>query len=206
MVITEARRRRRSLYLLVLDGEEGPEVDKKTFDESPHRVGEEITPEAMEALLSLSCYNRARDRALYLLSVKDYCRHGLFLRLKEQAPPEVARAVVDRLTELSLLDDEAYAARLAASLSRTKRYPRRRILMELQQRGIAPELAREAVENLEPEDFQQALALLRKKYYNKMRDPDDRRRVSAALARRGFSFEAVRRAMEAWDEGQNDEE
>ena len=47
--------------------EDGTEqtVDRQTLDESPYRVGEEITEEQWEALLELSQYNRARERALY---------------------------------------------------------------------------------------------------------------------------------------------
>ena len=56
--------------------------------------------------------------------------------------------------------------------------------------------ARAAVEDLSCEDFQQALALLRKKYYNKLKTPEDCRRTMAALARRGFAYTAIRRAMQ----------
>ena len=45
-------------------------------------------------------------------------------------------------------------------------------------------------------DSGEALAILERKYYNKLKDPDSRRRVIAALARRGFSYGAIRRAMD----------
>ena len=54
----------------------------------------------------------------------------------------------------------------------------------------------DAVAALDGDDLQQALALLEKKYYNKLNTPEDRRRVIAALARRGFSYGAIRAAME----------
>lgn len=197
MVITEARRLRRHLYQLMLDGTEGPQVDVRTFDESSYRVGGHITPSELESLVARSQYDRAHDKALYLLGLRDYACKELERKLCSDAPAEVAQAVVSRLREVGLLNDETYAARAAASLSAYKQYPRRRVEQELVRRGVSRELAHEAAAQTETEDFQQALAILRKKYYNKLNDRDSRQRAAAALVRRGFSYGAIRQAMEA---------
>ena len=199
MKIIEITRLRRSLYRLDFDGGDSIDVDVRTFDESPYKEGSDITAEQLNTLLAASRYSRARERALYLLGLRDYSCKELEQKLYTEADPDTAAAVVARLCEVGLLDDERYAARLARSLSETKHYPRRRIEQELRRRGVSPVLAQEAVSDLEGEDFRQALALLEKKYYNKLSDPDSRRRVTAALARRGFSYGAIRRAFEALD-------
>ncbi len=200
MMITEVRRRRRWLYLLVLDGQDGPTVDAKTFDDSIYKEGAAITEEDLDLLLRSSEYNRARERALYLLGLRDYACRELEKKLLSEARPEIAAQVIERLAEVGLLDDERYAARMAQSLSRTKGYPKRRVAQELQRRGVDREMAGSAVEELEIEDFQQALALIEKKYYNKMNDRPSRDKVRAALMRRGFSFEAIRQAFVRFDE------
>lgn len=199
MKIIEVSRRRRQLYRLTFEGGDSIEVDVRTFDEAPYKEGSDITEEQLNTLLAASQYNRARERALYLLGLRDYACKELEQKLYTEAPPETAAAVVERLRQVGLLDDEQYAARLARSLSEGKHYPRRRIEQELRQRGISPVLAVAAVDGLDGEDYEQALALLQKKYYNKLNDPDSRRRVTAALARRGFSFGAIRRAFDALD-------
>lgn len=196
MRITQVERRRRRLYQLWLDGTEGPTVDVTTFDESPYKMGSELTQDTLEALLNKSQYNRARERALYLLGLRDYACRELEKKLIGEATPEIAVAVVERLREVGLLDDERYAVRAAASMSQYKQYPRRRVEQELRRRGIDPALAQAAAEELDQEDFQQALALIEKRYYNKMNDSVSRQRVMAALGRRGFSYSAIRRAME----------
>lgn len=196
MKIIEVSRRRRQLYLLTMEGGEDTEVDVRTFDESPYREGCDITEEQLHSLLATSQRNRARERGLYLLGLRDYSCHELEQKLYTEATPKIAAAVVERLREVGLLDDERYAARLARSLSEGKHYPRRRIEQELRRRGISNVLIQTVVSDLEGEDFEQALALLQKKYYNKLNDPDSRRRVIAALARRGFSYGAIRRAMD----------
>lgn len=196
MRITQVERRRRRLYQLWLDGTEGPSVDVTTFDESPYKMGSELTEDQLESLLHTSQYNRARERALYLLGLRDYACRELEKKLTTEATPEIAAAVVERLREVGLLDDERYAARAAASMSQYKQYPRRRVEQELRRRGVDPALAQAAVEDLDQEDFQQALALIEKRYYNKMNDSVSRQRVMAALGRRGFGYSAIRRAME----------
>ncbi len=198
MKITEARRRRRSLYLLVLDEQEGPLVDVRTFDESVYGVGCDIAEEQLSALLETSEYNRARDRALYLLSLRDYACKELEKKLLTEARQEIAARVVARLAEVGLLDDERYAQRLAQSLSSAKRYPKRRVAQELQRRGVDRETATLATQELTCEDYEQALALIEKKYYNRTTDRESRQKVMAALARRGFSYEAIRYAMAAY--------
>lgn len=196
MKITAVSRRRRQLYCLTIEGGEDIEVDVRTFDESPYREGADITAEQLNALLAASQHNRARERALYLLGLRDYACKELEQKLLTEASPDIAAAVVARLQEVGLLDDERYAARLARSLSEGKHYPRRRIEQELRRRGISHGLIQAVVSELEGEDYQQALALLERKYYNKLNDPDSRRRVIAALARRGFSYGAIRRALD----------
>ena len=205
MKILEVSRLRRSLYRLDLEGGDPIEVDVRTFDESPYAQGGDITAPQLDSLLAASRYNRARERALYLLGLRDYACKELEQKLYSEADPDTAAAVVERLRQVGLLDDERYAARLARSLSEVKHYPARRIEQELRHRGISPVLAQAAVAELDSEDFQQALALLEKKYYNKLNDPDSRRRVTAALARRGFSYGAIRRAFDALDISDDEE-
>ena len=196
MKIIDISRCRRRLYRLRLEEAGEIEVDVGTFDESGYREGTDITEEQLNALLAASQHNRARERALYLLGLRDYASKELEQKLYTEASPEIAAAVVERLQEVGLLDDRRYAARLARSLSEAKHYPRRRIEQELRRRGIAHGLIQEVVSELEGEDYEQALALLERKYYNKLKDSDSRRRVIAALARRGFSYGAIRRAMD----------
>ncbi len=206
MKIVETAIRRRRLYLVRLSDGTEQTVDRQTFDESPYRVGEEITEAQWEQLLALSQYNRARERALYLLGLRDYACRELEQKLLTEANPEIAASVVARLVEVGLLDDSRYAARMARHMSEYKQYPRRRILQELSRKGVAPAVAQAAVEEIDGTDFQQVLALLEKKYYNKLNTLDERQRVVAALARRGFPYSAIRQAMEAFGEADDNEE
>lgn len=206
MKIIDVAVRRRGLYLIQRDSGEDTPVDRRTWDESPYRVGSELTEEQWQALLHLSQYNRARERALYLLGLRDYACKELEQKLYTEAEPATAAAVVERLREVGLLDDERYARRLAKSLTEQKQYPRRRVEQELRRRGIDPLTVQEALCSLDGEDFQLALALIEKKYYNKVNTAEGRQKVTAALARRGFSYTAIRRALDEFGAAQDSEE
>ncbi len=198
MLITEKKRIRGSLYRLTLEAEEPLtiDIDAATMDESGYGVHSDITPVALENLMALSRRNRARSRALYYLSGRDYAAKELERKLYRTAEKETAAAVVERLCEVGLVNDAAYAMRLARSLSETRLYPRRRVLQTLREKGIGREDAQTAVDALETDDAELALALIRKKYYNKMYDAESREKVAAALVRYGFGYDAVRRAMQ----------
>ncbi len=83
------------------------------------------------------CTTRAHDTALYWLGQRDLSGRELEKKLAAgETPPEVAAAVVERLRQVGLLDDAAYARRAARSLAQYKQYPRRRVEQELLRRGI----------------------------------------------------------------------
>ncbi len=198
MKITDKKRIRGSQYVLSFDTDEDftVTVDAATFDESYYFVGRDISAEELDALLALSRKNRTRSRALYYLSGRDYAKKELERKLSRSSDKETAAQVVDRLEEVGLVDDSAYAERIARSLANYRLYPRRRIMAALREKGVSRADAENALEQLETDDLQVALALLRKKYYNKLQDKVGREKVAAALARSGFGFDTVKRAIE----------
>ena len=186
---------------LVLDGAEDARIDQRIWEESSYEVGSSLSEEQLEDLTARSRRRRAKEKALFLLSRRDYSKMELADRLSRERGrrcperEETARETADRMEELGLVNDEAYAARLAGEYRFRRFYPRRRAVQELCGRGIARELAERAVEETGTQDADLALALLRKKYYNKLHDADGRRRTAAALARQGFSYDDIRRAF-----------
>ncbi|HIZ19861.1 MAG TPA: RecX family transcriptional regulator [Firmicutes bacterium] len=213
MTITEIRKRRGRLYLLVLDGEPAMTVDIRTFEESPYRVGSSLSEEELRALLDESGRRRAEEKAVYLLSRGDHSRRGLEEKLRRSSGREAAAQAAQRMEELGYVNDERYALRLARDLTERKLYPRRRAVQELCARGVDRELAVRAVDETEKEDLDKALELIVKKQYNRLHDEDGRRKAGAALARYGFDGGTIRRALaqcgaddtqeDGWDAGED---
>lgn len=200
MIITALHRRRGQLYLLELDGEPAMTVDKRVLDEAGFCEGSELDDDQLYELLETSKRRRAREKALWLLSGRDYAAAELAEKLAPEAGEAIAAETVAVLKEQGLIREEAYARRLAQDLCLRRHFPRRRAVQEMTHRGIDRELAEEAVAEIDTDDFQEALALLEKKRYTDTDKQKLRQKVTGFLARQGYDFSTIRRVWETWSE------
>lgn len=120
---------------------------------------------------------------------------------------ETIASVVDRFTEVGLIDDAAFAAAWVESRHAGRGLARRALAQELRHRGVAEEQVAVAVAELEPErEVATARALAERRLAsNRGQDPTVRfRRTAALLARKGYSpaltYRVIREALEAEDE------
>ena len=139
--------------------------------------------------------NPLLEKAVSLLNYRAHSRKELADKLKQKTGCGEAELnnVLDRLEELGFLNDRTYAASVVRSCSR-KGYGAQRARSELSRRGIPKELWEEAMAEMPETD-----AALERLIRSKLRDPSDRdevRKVTAAMVRRGFSWDEIRRAIE----------
>ncbi|MDO5710781.1 MAG: regulatory protein RecX [Micrococcales bacterium] len=105
-------------------------------------------------------------------------------------PDEAAVVVLDRFTELGLIDDRAYAQMLVSSRRQTKGLARRALAHELRRKGIADEHARDALADVDTADEEeQAHDLVAKKLrtMHGLEAAVQTRRLAGMLARKGYS-------------------
>ena len=87
--------------------------------------------------------------------------------LREQAgqksvPDEIAERLLDRFEEVGLVDDEAFARAWVQSRQPGKGLARRALAQELRRKGIEDEVARAALDEVDPdEEVETARALVR---------------------------------------------
>ena len=207
MKILSALRGKQHTYTIATDdGRETP-VDKTVWEHSGLSAGTEITDEKWQALLELSATHRAREKALYYLSLRDYGQNELTKKLcTAGVERELARQTTARLAESGLIDDTRYAAMLARDMSVRKLYPKRRVAMALAAKGFGSDIVATIISELPEEEEQQALELLRKKRYNTSGEPKLREKALGMLARYGFSYAVARRAVALREAEWNDEE
>lgn len=146
----------------------------------------------------------AFDLSLYYLGLKARTRHEMEAYLKRrQYAPQVIAAVMDKLKEYGFVDDEQLSQRAVDSLSR-QRLGRGAIERKLRQRGVDKELAREALDAYRPEDESENARQLAATLWERYREAEPRKRwqkTTAALARRGFSWESIQSAMQGLSSG-----
>lgn len=163
-------------------------------------AGRELTEEEAAALTAGLRSRQMRERALELLSRKPQSRRELTRKLNEWgAGPEEADAVCDRMEELGYLNESAYAARIVEVYS-ARGFGEKKLRDELYRRGVPREEWDEALARVE--DSTQAIDdFLQKKLTGWTGDRKQLQKVTAALARRGFSWSDIRDALARYETG-----
>ena len=132
----------------------------------------------------------AKQICLRLLSIAPRPRAGLAQALsRRDIPPEVAERVLDRLTEVGLINDAAYAAAFVRTKQRDRALGRSALRIELRRRGIDEEPATQALATVEPEAERaraEALVASRVAAAVVAGPVAARRRLLGLLARRGY--------------------
>lgn len=118
-------------------------------------------------------------------------------------PPEAAQRVLDRFEELQLIDDAAFADSWVRGRARTRGLSRSALKRELRTKGVADELASEALEQLSDADELDMARELVKKKVRSMPPGLDRdkgvRRLVSMLGRKGYGpGVAFRVVNEVW--------
>ena len=159
-------------------------------------AGKELSVEEAEALQRAAHSSGLKEKTIELLARKPMSRRETEQKLRAwEAGEEETAAICDRMEELGFLNDAEYAGRLVRHYS-AKGYGERKLKDELYRRGISREHWAEALS--QAGDNGAAIdAFLEKKLAGREVDRKELKKVTDALARRGFSWseidEAVRR-------------
>ncbi len=148
---------------------------------------------------------RARNVLLYQLAKSAKSKHQLREILeKREIPTEIAEPILERFTEVGLIDDQAFAATLVSSRRAFRGLSKSAIRQELKTKGVEAQVIETALETVSSEDELQSAQELALKRFNQMAHLDKTtrdRRLAGFLQRKGYSssitFAAIR-----WAESQ----
>ncbi len=113
-------------------------------------------------------------------------------------PDEVATSVLDRFTEVRLVDDEEFAAQWVRSRHQGRGLARRALAYELRHRGVAEDTVRDAVDEIDDDaELEAARELVRRRLPALAGDDPARRsrRLAGMLARKGYGSATAHRAL-----------
>ncbi|MGN6333927.1 MAG: regulatory protein RecX [Motilibacteraceae bacterium] len=108
---------------------------------------------------------------------------------KREVPDAVAERVLDRFTEVKLIDDAAFAQAWVRSRHDGRGLARRALAQELRTKGVEDGLAREALDQLDPEQERETAGRLVRARLASTRGleyPARVRRLAGLLARKGY--------------------
>ena len=157
--------------------------------------GDHISDDRLQELTDDSARRRAKEKALWLLSFRDYPQKELKDRLRRDFGADIAAQTAETLADAGIISDRRYAENAAEQMITFKGYSKNRARQELYLKGIDRELIAEILDNIETDETAAIAALIQKKYADDLDDEKGRRRVFAAMARRGYGFDDIKAAI-----------
>jgi regulatory protein len=131
-----------------------------------------------------------KNRALRLLTSREHSRPELERKLAgHAATPEELTEVLDLLTAKGFISHDRVAASVV--YRRAPKLGLQRIAQELQQKGLEPDLVRQAMADLKPTELARARAVWSKKFDAPPANPADKAKQCRFLASRGFGAEVI---------------
>ena len=203
IILTELKQTGPERFLARFDNDETVRTTLNVVTDLGLYSGKALSDEEFDQIQNASSLALCKQRALRIIGARPLSRKELRDRLKEKGESaENAEMAVEWLTDLRLLDDEQYAAAVVRHYT-VKGYGAGRIRAELAHRGVDRDYWDEALAFASGSD-DKLISYIR----SHLRDPDDRdqkRKVSAALYRRGYSWDEIRSALSRFSSGSEDD-
>lgn len=157
-------------------------------------AGKELTEDEAVRLTAAAHRTGLKQKAMELLARKSQSRRELERKLAEWgAGEEETESICARMEELGFLNDAAYAGQVVRHYT-AKGYGARKVRDELYRRGVPRDLWDEALAGAD--DPADAIdAFVQKKLAGRQPDQKELKKLSDALARRGYGWEDIRSAI-----------
>ena len=196
MVIQELKpsQRIKGRWLAVLEDGSILRVGENQVVDFALYAGKELSEEEAEALQGSAQRQQRKEKALELLARKPQSRRELEKKLAQWgAEEDEVQTVCDRMEQLGYLNDAEYAARVVRHYS-AKGFGPGKLRDELYRRGVPRDLWQEAMDQAE-DPAQSIDAFVAKKLAGKTVDRQNLKKVSDALARRGYRWPDINDAL-----------
>lgn len=195
MYITGLKKERKRLSAVFVDEAFWEKIDNEILARNGVKVGISVDDEFLSKLEFDSDFKRAKDKALYLLSFRDYSKKELSDKLKKDYCSTAVKKVAIRMEELGLVNDKSFAKKYAKELLFNKFFSKRRTEFELSQKGIDKDTIYEVLSGLECDAVEQIRVLVDKKYKTACSDEKIKKRAIAFLQRHGYSWDDIKQVL-----------
>ena len=180
-------------YNVFVDNEFSFSLDETQLVTLGLKKGDAIDELQLLELKNESDFGKNYIRAVDLISrrlrsereIRDYAR-------RKQWTEDNTERVIDRLCERGYLNDERFAESFVRSRANTRNFSATRMKVELQKKGVKPDIITNIL--AESDDYDE-MAALRKMIAKKINKYDDERKLVAYLARQGFKYDDIKSAL-----------
>jgi len=181
---------------IYLDGKFAFGLDADNFLKAGLKVGQNLTEKQVDDLVFKNEFQKLLNRVLRLISrrprsekeIRDYLK-------RKKSPPRLIEAVIKKLKQLKQINDSTFASWWVEQ--RTTFRPRGKfgLTMELRQKGIDKTIIEKSINKVDELPLATKLAQKKLKVYKKLPRKEFYQKMSAYLARRGFSWEIIKKVV-----------
>lgn len=182
-----------------LDGKYSFALDLETFVKSGIKVEGEITDEQITKLTLDSDYRTTLERLYIYASLRPRSEkeiHDWFRR--KDVHQSLQPKLIGKLKKYELYDDKKFAVWWLGQRLSFKSKSKRELEQELRMKGISREIINEVLSDFEISDVGSAKQLLAKNAYkwSKLGEKDAKRKKTEYLARKGFGWSDIKKAID----------
>lgn len=193
MTITNIKTGKKGNILIYADGEYVLSVPREVFLKAFLKKGDTISKKDILSLSEQTNAYKANFKALNLLSYRAHSKKELEEKLKHRIDEKSAKIATEKMENIGLINDEAYAKEYAMHLSKNKMYSLKRISFELSKKGIEHDIISKVFEEIEINEEENIQKILSKKTFS---NEKEKKRVIAYLIRLGYSWEKIIKFLE----------
>ena len=191
-----------STVCVEIEGHSNVYINEKIAAEYHLKAGSNIPENALDEIIEADTFRKAKERALHLLTDRDYCFVELYNKLEKNYPHEICLSVCRKMAEMGFVNDAAYAEKFARQLFEIKKFGMYRAKQEMKRRGLPENVIENALEPYNDRDdiLERLEALVDKKYARYLNDDKGVKKVKSALVRLGYSYDEVNIVLKAYNE------
>ena len=198
----EPSKHKKNRFLIFLEDKSCIKITEQELLKFSFHVGDDLNEADLMKLRGAADVSNWKAKAAEMLSRQAMSKRGLERKLKEKGAPESEiESISNWLESIGALDDLSYAKALAARCVE-KGYGPARIRAKLYEKGVDKNLWDDILSELPPDAAQIDAYFIRKSRGVKAHDLDEKekRRLTAGLLRRGFSWEDIKAAWSRFEE------
>jgi regulatory protein len=190
---------------IYLDGKFGFGLDLENFVMLGLKVGQEISREKIEEIVKKAEFQKILDRLLVFATLRPRSIKEIndwFYRKKVH--DSMKNELFNRLKRLDLVDDTSFAKWWIGQRLQFKYKSKRELALELRNKGIDKEIIDQLISELVKEGNEElnAKMLLEKRMYKweRLDKLTKRKKMGEFLARKGFDWETIKKAIGGLDD------
>jgi len=186
--------KRSDRYSVYVDEAYSFSLSEAALLESGIASGQELTKEQIEEYKKLSADDKLYNNALRYVAMRRRSRWEMQFYLERKgASPPLVEIILNKLSHIHLLDDEALAQSFVADRQLLRPTSRRKIMLELKKKRVPEEI----ISRVLGETFAGDGAALREVIERKRRQTkyQDDQKLMQYLARQGFNYDDIKTAL-----------